>query len=203
MSASPSPSPSPSPSLVVPSSGSRPGARAVAALAGALLAAGCGGKAAKKAPPPGTPTTVETLCDGKNGSAVRVTGYFRYKRALSASWCETFSDEHTCEMSLYADPDTPPSGGIEGVLDTRPPMTFVSLYVPVGRQPGEMKEPPAKFDDGDILLHLAGGAKAGEGDRVTLDGILSSTQEPADPAVAGSAPRRHCWLTVTWAQAPS
>lgn len=175
----------------------------LAIVGAALVAAGCG-KAAKKAPPPGKPTTVETICGETDGAAVRVTGHFRYRRAMTGSFCYSTDGHKGCDMTLYATGGTPPSNTIDDVLAKEPPkeIPLVWVHVPVGGSPGEMKNLPARFAEKDVALHLAGGGVAHEGDPVTLDGQVHVREEPADPAVPGSKPGRHCWLVVTWAQAP-
>lgn len=173
---------------------------AVVLACAALLVPACG-KAAKKAPPPGKPTTVETLCAEADESDVRITGYFRYPRSMSGFFCETRDGHKVCDMSLYATGGDPPNNDVSDILAAEPPapIAHVTLKVPVGGQPGEMKGLPARFSTDDVLLHLAGGAKIGEGGKVTLDGKLGVWEDAADPKVPGSKPSRHCWVNVAWA----
>ncbi len=150
--------------------------------------AGC----AKSAPPPGKNVEIESACNEKDQTRVRVSGYLRYERSL-LSFCSNYGGHKTCDLMLYASAEKPgdwsplkrPTGA------TGPEPVQIKLSVPVGSAPGEMAELPDKFTEKDIVVHLPNKGAAGEGAKVTIDGTLSVVDTPGQ--------KKTCWVNVEWA----
>lgn len=159
-----------------------------------VVAAGCGAKA-KRRPPPGKAATFDTVCAEPAGTAVQLTGYFRYTRSMSGFFC-VGSDTKSCQMSLYETGGEPPSNDISDVLrpEPLPEIRNIMVDVPVGGRPGEMSALPKKFSADQVHLHLGGGGVADEGGKVTVDAVVKGSED-ATPNGA----RLGCWLDVTWA----
>ena len=157
--------------------------------------AGLLGGCSKSAPPPGQVVSVDQVCNGADGSRVRLTGYLRYRRGL-LSFCSSYGGHPTCDLELYRDPVAPPSGDLMHP-QTGPDPVSAKLSVPVGSRTGEMPELPDKFTAADVRLHLPNDGNAGDGSRITIDGTLSVI--PSDPK-APTAPKS-CFVTVEWATA--
>jgi hypothetical protein len=150
----------------------------------------------KSAPAPGTVTAIPQVCAGADGSRVRLSGTLRYRRGLM-SFCSNFGGKMTCDMALYESAERPPDFDLMR-KPTGPEPVHARLSVPVGGAPGEMEQPPKKFTEADIKVHLADGKTAGDGTPVTVDGKLSVI--PPDPAKP-DAPKQ-CYVTVEWATTP-
>lgn len=148
------------------------------------LLAGC----QKPDPGPGKTVTVENVCNEADGTRVRMTGHLRYRRGLM-SFCSTIGGKKTCDLALHADAEAPADFSITRPR-TGPEPVQAKLSVPVGSSPGEMADLPEKFSPSDVVLHLPGDGKAGEGTRVTIDGKLS--------VIPGANPKT-CFVTVEWA----
>jgi hypothetical protein len=147
----------------------------------------------KSQPAPGRAVAIDQVCNGADGSRVRLSGYLRYRRGLM-SFCSTFGGHKTCDLELYRDATKPPDYDIMHPATGPAPVT-AKLSVPVGKQPGEMEELPEKFTEADIKLHLPGDAVVPEGGHVTIDGKLSVV--PGDPKHP-TAPKS-CFVNVEWA----
>ena len=150
----------------------------------------------KSAPEAGKPVAIDRVCEGEDGSRVRLTGYVRHRRGLM-SFCSTFGGKETCDLALYATAEAPAEFDLMRPRKGPEPVN-ARLSVPVGQQPGEMARLPEKFKDSDVKVHLAGGGTAGEGGHVTIDGKLSVV--PGDPS-AKAAPKS-CFVNVDWAITP-
>jgi hypothetical protein len=147
----------------------------------------------KSAPPAGKVVALDQVCNGVDGSRVRLSGYVRYRREL-LSFCSTYGGHKTCDLQLYADAASPPAFDIMHPAAGPEPIS-AKLSVPVGKQPGEMDDLPDKFSASDIHVHLPSDAVAPEGGHVTVDGTLSVV--PGDPKTP-SAPKS-CFVNVDWA----
>ncbi len=147
----------------------------------------------KKAPPAGVPTPIAKVCDGADGSRVRLVGTLRYRRGLM-SFCSSFGGKETCDLALYDSAERPADWDITRPTKGPEPL-HARLSVPVGGQPGDMETLPEKFTAADVKLHLAGGGVATDGTQVTIDGTLSVI--PPDPQKP-DAPKQ-CFVTVEWA----
>ncbi len=148
------------------------------------VASGC----SKSAPPAAPAVSLEQVCNGADGSKVRLTGYVRYRREL-LSFCSNYGGHKTCDLELSASSAPPPDFDILHP-SKEPEAPSAKLSVPVGAQPGEMDELPDKFKASDIKLHLPNGAAVSDGGKVTIDGALS--------VIAGSTPKS-CFVNVEWA----
>lgn len=166
----------------------------IAILAACASGAGC--SKAKRRPPPGKPVTFDTVCNEPSGTAVQLTGYFRYTRSMSGFFCETRDDRMTCAMSLYETGGEPPSNDIDDIIKPDPPkeIRHLQVTVPVGSSPGEMSKLPKRFSADQVHLHLEKGGRADEGGKVTIDGIVTSY-----PGQAPIGSRMACNITMTWA----
>jgi hypothetical protein len=151
----------------------------------------------KSAPPPGKVVAIENLCNEADQSRVRVTGHLRYRRGL-LSFCSSYGGKQTCDLALYAGPEKPPDFDIMRPQKGPEPLQ-ARISVPVGDDPGEMDELPKQFTEADVVLHLPNGAKAGEGGKVVLDGMLSVIPESPNPS-GGTLPKS-CYVKVEWASA--
>jgi hypothetical protein len=151
------------------------------------------GACAKSPPPGGRVVTLDKACDEPSETDVRITGWFRYPRTMMG-FCSSYGGKKTCDMSLYGDPEPPPPRDIlHPTKDQRPRL---KLSVPVGDDPGEMAPLPKSYSDADVILHLAGDRKAGEGSKVTVLGKIKVVESAAQ----GDAPAtKTCWLDVAWA----
>ena len=153
-----------------------------------ITAAGC----AKSAPTPGTVVSLEQVCNGADGSRVRLSGYLRYQREM-LSFCATNGGHETCDLQLNKSAEAPAAFDIMHPPAGPVPIS-AKLSVPVGTRTGEMVELPDKFSASDIKIHLPNGATAGDGTLVTVDGSLSVI--PSDPK-APNAPKA-CFVNVDW-----
>ena len=151
--------------------------------------AGC----SKSAPTPGKAVAIEQVCNEPDHGRVRLTGYVRYRREM-LSFCSTFGGHKTCDLNLNASAEAPPDFDLLHPAKGPEPVS-ARLSVPVGNQPGEMDDLPDKFKTSDIKVHLPGGALAGDGSKVTIDGVVSVV--PGDPK-APAAPKS-CFVTLEWA----
>ena len=144
---------------------------------------------AKSAPAPGAVVSLEQVCNGADGSRVRLTGYLRYRREM-LSFCSTNGGHETCDLELNKTAEAPAAWDIMHPRTGPEPIT-AKLSVPVGSRVGEMTELPDKFTASDIKVHLPNGANAGDGSLVTVDGSLAVI--PGDP----KAPKA-CYVNVEW-----
>ena len=149
----------------------------------------------KSPPPAGKVVGIENICNEADGARVRVTGHVRYPRAI-LSFCSSFGGTKTCDLELHATAEKPPDVNLLRPR-TGPEPVRVRLSVPVGTNPGEMKELPKKFTEADVVLHLPDKATATDGTRVTVDGTLSVI--PQDPTADAGAAKR-CYVKVEWAR---
>ncbi|MET0794332.1 MAG: hypothetical protein ABW061_22610 [Polyangiaceae bacterium] len=153
------------------------------------------GGCSKSAPAPGKAVALDQVCNEADGGHVRLTGYVRYRRGL-LSFCSTFGGHKTCDLELSASAEAPPDFDILHPAKGPEPVS-ARLSVPVGDHPGEMDDLPEKFKTSDIKVHLPNGAVAGDGSKITIDGVLSVI--PSDPK-APAAPKA-CFVTLEWAAA--
>jgi hypothetical protein len=155
------------------------------------VSAGC----SKSAPPPGKVVALDQVCNEPDGGHVRLTGYLRYPRAM-LSFCSTFGGHKTCDLQLNDSEEAPPDFDLlRQQKDSLP--VIARLSVPVGDHAGEMDDIATKFKTSDIKVHLPNGALAGDGSKVTIDGVVSVI--PTDPK-APAAPKS-CFVTLEWAAA--
>ena len=156
------------------------------ALLGLVALAGC----AKSAPEPGKTVSIESACNEADGTRIRATGTLRYRRGL-LSFCSSYGGKKTCDLALYATAESP--GDWSPLKPNQgPELAQLKLSVPVGDQPGEMKDLPEKFSAQDVAVHVPGGAAASEGSKLTVDGKLRvAPSSPGQP--------KTCWLDVEWA----
>ena len=152
----------------------------------------------KSAPAPGKAVALESLCNEPDATRVRITGHIRYQRGL-LSFCSSYGGKKTCDLSLYAGPEKPPDFSVMRP-QTGPEPLHVKVSVPVGGAPGEMDELPKEFKESDVVFHLPNGAKAGEGTKVVIDGMLSVLPEMKNPSDGGVMPKT-CYVKVEWASA--
>ena len=157
----------------------------------ACVSAGC----SKSAPPPGKVVALDQVCNEPDGGHVRLTGYVRYRREM-LSFCSSFGGHKTCDLQLSASAEAPPDFDVMHPQKGPEPVS-ARLSVPVGDHPGEMDELPDKFKTSDIKVHLPNAALAGDGSKLTIDGVVSVI--PSDPK-APAAPKS-CFVTLEWAAA--
>ena len=159
------------------------------ALGTASFTGGC----SKSAPAPGKVVALDQVCNEADGGRVRLTGYVRYRREM-LNFCSTFGGHKTCDLQLNATADAPPDFDLLHPQKGPEPVS-ARLSVPVGDHPGEMEDLPEKFKTSDIKVHLPNNAVAGDGSKITIDGVVSVI--PTDPK-APAAPKS-CFVTLEWA----
>lgn len=147
----------------------------------------------KSAPSAGKAVAIEQVCNEPDGGRVRLTGFVRYRRDM-LSFCSSFGGHKTCDLALNASAEAPPDFDVLHPAKGPEPVS-ARLSVPVGDRPGEMDDLPDKFKASDIKLRLPNGALAGDGSKVTIDGVVSVI--PSDPK-APAAPKS-CFVTLEWA----
>ncbi len=147
----------------------------------------------KSAPAAGKVVAIEQVCNEPDRGRVRLTGYVRYRRDM-LSFCSTFGGHKTCDLNLNASAEAPPDFDLFHPAKGPEPVA-ARLSVPVGDRPGEMDDLPDKFKTSDIKLHLPNGAQAGDGSKVTIDGVVSVI--PSDPKAPAAA--KSCFVTLEWA----
>jgi len=155
-----------------------------------VAAAACVIACAKSAPDPGKAVAIDNVCNGEDGSRVRLVGHLRYPRGLM-SFCQTIGSKTSCDMSLYTTPEKPADFNIMSPRKGPEPL-HARLSVPVGEAPGEMNDLPKKFKESDVVLHLPDKKTASDGTRITVDGKLS--------VIPGTNPKS-CFVYVEWASA--